>query len=53
MATPDGGVGGSEPGHRLQRFDHQLFGRVARPVGRHQRHRIADAVDEAGQHHPA
>ncbi len=44
--------GQGQPGHRLQRFDQQLFSRIGCTVSRDQRHRITDTVDESGEHHP-
>ncbi len=43
-ATPDGA------GHRVEGFDEHLFAAVCGAVGRDERHRIADPVDEAAQH---
>ena len=37
-------------GHRVEGVDEHVLAAVRRPVGRDQRHRVADAVDETAQH---
>ena len=49
MAICERRIAAGDVDHRLQRLGHQPVGVMRRPVGRHQRNRVADALDEAGQ----
>ena len=46
----DGRAAADRAGHRVEGFDEDLFAAVRGAVGRDERHRIADPVDEAAQH---